>query len=124
MPHGGCAGRYSGRRRDACRRAPISPVASRDGRKTQKRERNKMTTLSAQQSVLSDELLARCAQRAPIYDRENRFFGDDFEELRRAGYLRMPIPQEFGGMGFSLAEVCREQRRLAYHAPATALAVN
>ena len=31
---------------------------------------------------------------------------------------------EFGGAGMTLAEVCREQRRLAYHAPATALAVN
>jgi len=29
-----------------------------------------------------------------------------------------------GGAGMTLAEVCREQRRLAYQAPATALAVN
>ena len=36
----------------------------------------------------------------------------------------MPLPSEFGGAGMTLAEVCREQRRLAYHAPATALAVN
>src|SRR5712691_10960592 len=37
--------------------------------------------------VLSDDILARCAERAPVYDRENRFFGEDFEELRQAGYL-------------------------------------
>jgi alkylation response protein AidB-like acyl-CoA dehydrogenase len=36
----------------------------------------------------------------------------------------MPVPEKFGGPGLSLAEMCREQRRLAYHAPATALAVN
>ena len=36
----------------------------------------------------------------------------------------MPLPSEFGGAGMTLAEVCREQRRLAYYAPATALAVN
>jgi alkylation response protein AidB-like acyl-CoA dehydrogenase len=36
----------------------------------------------------------------------------------------MPIPRELGGLGMSLAEVCREQRRLAYRAPATALATN
>ena len=33
--------------------------------------------------VLSDEILVRCAERAPIYDRENRFFSEDFEELRQ-----------------------------------------
>jgi alkylation response protein AidB-like acyl-CoA dehydrogenase len=83
-----------------------------------------MTTISPTASVLTDELLQRCAQRAPIYDRENRFFTEDFEELRAAGYLKLPIPEQFGGLGMSLTEICREQRRLAYHAPATALAVN
>src|SRR5687768_7870162 len=83
-----------------------------------------MTATSALQSVLSEDLLECCAKRAPIYDRENRFFSEDFEELKQAGYLRMPIPQQFGGLGLSLSEVCREQRRLAYHAPATALAIN
>jgi len=79
--------------------------------------------LSDQRS-LSDEMLARFASRAATYDRENRFFHEDFEELRAAGYLLMPVPREFGGSEMSLAEVCREQRRLAYSAPATALAVN
>src|SRR5882724_6606361 len=74
--------------------------------------------------VLTEEMLARFAARAADYDRENRFFAEDFEELRAAKYLLMPLPQEFGGAGMTLAEVCREQRRLAYHAPATALAVN
>jgi alkylation response protein AidB-like acyl-CoA dehydrogenase len=73
---------------------------------------------------LSEETLARCAARAASYDREGRFFQEDFEELRAAKYLLMPLPTEFGGPGMTLAEVCREQRRLAYHAPATALAVN
>jgi alkylation response protein AidB-like acyl-CoA dehydrogenase len=36
----------------------------------------------------------------------------------------MPVPQELGGPGMTLAEVCREQRRLAYHAAPTALAMN
>jgi alkylation response protein AidB-like acyl-CoA dehydrogenase len=74
--------------------------------------------------VLSEEMLARFASRAAAYDRENRFFDEDFEELRAAKYLLLPLPSEFGGAGMTLAEVCREQRRLAYHAPATALAVN
>ena len=75
-------------------------------------------------SVLSDELLKGCAERARIYDRENSFFTEDFEQLKAAGYLTGPIPAEFGGAGLSLLQCCREQRQLAYHAPATALALN
>jgi alkylation response protein AidB-like acyl-CoA dehydrogenase len=73
---------------------------------------------------LTDEMLARFDERAAVYDRENRFFHEDFEELRASGYLDLPIPAEYGGPGLSLAEVVRLQRRLAYHAPATAIAVN
>lgn len=76
------------------------------------------------QPVMSEALFQRCAERAPRYDHENRFFAEDFEELRIAGYLLMPIPAEFGGWGMTLSEVCREQRRLAYYAPATALGLN
>lgn len=74
--------------------------------------------------LLTPELLARCSERAPGYDRENRFFQEDFDELREAGYLTIAVPEELGGAGLSLAEVCREQRRLAYHAAPTALAIN
>ncbi len=82
------------------------------------------TSVEAPTSVLSEEMLERFGQRAAVYDRENRFFQEDFEELREAGYLVAAVPTEFGGHGLSLAEVCREQRRLAYRAPATALAIN
>ena len=72
-----------------------------------------MTTVTGYHSVLSDEMLERFAGRAAAYDRENRFFFEDFEELRQAGYLLIAVPTEFGGLGMSLAEVCQEQRRLA-----------
>jgi alkylation response protein AidB-like acyl-CoA dehydrogenase len=74
--------------------------------------------------VLTEEMLQRFQQRSAQYDRENRFFTEDFEELCDSGYLTMAVPTELGGRGYTLADVCREQRRLAYHAPATALAVN
>jgi alkylation response protein AidB-like acyl-CoA dehydrogenase len=74
--------------------------------------------------VLTEEMLGRFASRAASYDRDNRFFAEDFEELRAAKYLLLPVPPEFGGAGMTLAELCREQRHLAYHAPATALAIN
>src|SRR4051794_9935921 len=70
--------------------------------------------------VLSDDLLRRCAG----YDRDNRFFHEDFAELKAAGYLTMAVPRELGGRGLNVAQVCWEQERLAYHAPATALGIN
>jgi alkylation response protein AidB-like acyl-CoA dehydrogenase len=75
-------------------------------------------------SVLTNEMLDRFSKRAAGYDRENRFFAEDFEELRDAGYLVQNVPKELGGAGLDLAQVCREQRRLAYHAAPTALALN
>jgi alkylation response protein AidB-like acyl-CoA dehydrogenase len=75
-------------------------------------------------SVLTEDLLERCRERAPGYDRENRFCQEDFNELKAAGYLSIALPREFGGLGMSLAEVARETRRLAMYAPATALCIN
>ncbi|MBG6237899.1 alkylation response protein AidB-like acyl-CoA dehydrogenase [Mycetocola sp. CAN_C7] len=63
---------------------------------------------------LAGELLERIRSRAPGYDRENRFFTEDLDDLRAAGYL---APQ-------SLADAVSNQRLLARHAPATALGVN
>jgi alkylation response protein AidB-like acyl-CoA dehydrogenase len=83
-----------------------------------------MIAVAHPRPILTDELIDRCGQRAAGYDRDNRFFAEDFEELRAAGYLLAAVPEEFGGRGLSLAEVCQEQRRLAYRAPATALATN
>src|SRR5205085_8676904 len=86
-----------------------------------------MTTQTAPRTasnILTDDMLARFGERAPTYDRENRFFDEDFEELRNSGYLTCAVPADLGGGGLSLADVCRAQRRLAYRAPATALAVN
>jgi alkylation response protein AidB-like acyl-CoA dehydrogenase len=85
-----------------------------------------MTTagIATTSSVLTDEMLARFQQRAPVYDRENRFFQEDFDELKASGYLNIALPKEFGGLGLSLAEVAKLQRKLAYHAAPTALAVN
>jgi alkylation response protein AidB-like acyl-CoA dehydrogenase len=80
--------------------------------------------LGRRSPFLPEDLLARCAGRAPDYDREARFFTEDYEELREAGYLTMAVPKELGGAGLSLAEAMLEQRRLGYHAAPTALAMN
>jgi alkylation response protein AidB-like acyl-CoA dehydrogenase len=74
--------------------------------------------------VVSDALLQACRQRAAGYDRDNKFCQEDFDELKAAGYLKMTLPQEFGGLGYTLNQYTREARRLASHAPATALCLN
>ena len=78
----------------------------------------------APESVLTQSLLDRCRERAPLYDRENRFCQEDFDELKAAGYLLMSVPRELGGLGMNLAQVARETRKLATYAPATALCIN
>jgi alkylation response protein AidB-like acyl-CoA dehydrogenase len=75
-------------------------------------------------NLLSDDLLASIRSRAEGYDRDNRFFDDDLEALRDAGYLRAFVPIEFGGWGLGLEDVVALQQRLAGAGPATALAVN
>jgi alkylation response protein AidB-like acyl-CoA dehydrogenase len=74
--------------------------------------------------LLTESQLETFRSRAAAYDRENRFFQEDFNDLRDAGYLRMAIPRELGGLGYTLAEVARETRKVALYAPATALGTN
>ncbi|MBW0252755.1 acyl-CoA dehydrogenase family protein [Cellulomonas sp. PS-H5] len=83
-----------------------------------------MTRTAAPRTLLTDDLLARAAERAPVHDRENTFPHADLDDLREAGYLRAFVPEALGGAGLTLEEVAREQVRLAGAAPATALSVN
>jgi len=75
-------------------------------------------------AILPETMLQRFRDRAPGYDRENRFFQEDFDELRQAGYLAIAVPRELGGRGLSFTECMHEQRRLAYYAHATAVGMN
>ena len=52
--------------------------------------------MQPREHILSDKLLHQFAERAAGYDRANRFFHEDFEDLKRAGYLTMPVPKELG----------------------------
>ena len=80
--------------------------------------------LERPETVLHDEMLARFRDRAATYDRENRFFHEDFDELKAAGYLTLPVPRGMGGPGLTMGRVGRMQRQLAMYAPANAIAVN
>ena len=58
-----------------------------------------ITTAALAGSLLTDEMLAEFDERAPLYDRENRFFTEDFEELRASGYLRAAVPEHLDPYG-------------------------
>jgi alkylation response protein AidB-like acyl-CoA dehydrogenase len=75
-------------------------------------------------ALLPDDLLAVLRERAVVHDRENTFPRQDLADLRERGYLRLLVPRELGGLGASLLQAGRIQRRLAQAAPATALAMN
>jgi alkylation response protein AidB-like acyl-CoA dehydrogenase len=83
-----------------------------------------MTITDRRVRTLPDDLLERARERAAQHDRDNAFFTEDFEELRALGYLAAAVPEEFGGWGLTLRQLATEQRRLARHAPSTALATS
>ncbi|WP_394214476.1 acyl-CoA dehydrogenase family protein [Brachybacterium vulturis] len=76
------------------------------------------------EDLLPESLLKTFRERAAVHDRENTFPGEDLADLRERGYLRLLVPTELGGLGASLLEATRIQRRLAEAAPATALSMN
>lgn len=73
---------------------------------------------------LAAELGARCAEHAARHDRDNTFVAESFELLKAAGYTALAIPEELGGLGASLRQVCYAQAELGRYCGATALAVN
>ena len=79
--------------------------------------------------LLSDGLLARLggtslAGRTVAGDDTAAILGRDIGKLGTVGYLKVALPPEFGGLGCTLRQAACGQRRLARHAPLTALAVS
>ncbi|MBF6600980.1 MAG: acyl-CoA/acyl-ACP dehydrogenase [Dehalococcoidia bacterium] len=64
------------------------------------------------------------ATRADEHDRENSFPFENFDALKQANYTSLPIPEELGGLGGDLLDLCACQERLAQGDASTALAVN
>lgn len=74
-------------------------------------------------TAMADRLAAGFAERAAVHDEEGSFPFDNFAELRKAGYLKLTVPQEYGGDGASLYETLLAQERLGRGDGSTALAV-
>lgn len=73
---------------------------------------------------MAAELGAEFAPRAAEHDRDNTFVAEQFDRMRETGYLRLAVPEELGGFGATMRQVCFAQAELARSCAATALAVN
>lgn len=73
---------------------------------------------------MAAELADTFAGRAAEYDWQGRFPLENYEDLRRSGYLSLTVPRDYGGWGASLLDVVLAQERLARGCASTALAVS
>lgn len=73
---------------------------------------------------LAGQLADTFAERAQRHDRENTFPFANYDDMRESGFLRLTLPEEFGGLGATQAEAIPAIERLAMGDAATALAVN
>jgi alkylation response protein AidB-like acyl-CoA dehydrogenase len=80
-----------------------------------------MTTTTATNSrTLPEETLMSFRERAAHYAAVGSYAVEDLAELRSAGWFAAALPEGLGGLGLNLAELGREQRRMARYSPATA----
>ena len=66
---------------------------------------------------------AVAAAHASAHDRDATFVAEAYEAMREEGYLALAVPEELGGLGATMRQVCYAQAELARHDGATALAV-
>ena len=71
-----------------------------------------------------NELGPKFAERAPQHDKDASFPTQNYNELRDAGFLKLVIPQEFGGLGFTLGEYATICAEIGKYCGATALTFN
>ncbi|MPZ86133.1 MAG: acyl-CoA dehydrogenase [Actinophytocola sp.] len=90
-----------------------------------------MTTIERTKPELADDrfvgLAARigavAAEHAAEHDRDATFVTEAYAAMREHGYLALAVPEELGGLGATIRQVCFAQAELARHDGATALAV-
>lgn len=71
---------------------------------------------------LAAEIGAVAAAHADEHDRDATFVFEAYEAMRERGYLALSVPDELGGLGATMRQVCYAQAELARHDGATALA--
>ncbi|KIL34364.1 acyl-CoA dehydrogenase [Cohnella kolymensis] len=70
----------------------------------------------------AERMAAAFAEKAAKHDIEGSFPFENFELMRKEGYLKLTVPAEFGGDGRSLYEMLLAQERIARGDGSTALA--
>src|SRR5579859_3414921 len=73
--------------------------------------------------ALANDLAARFAERANVYDRTGTFPFENCTDLHESGYLRLALPREYGGENADVFEMALAQEHLAHGDAGTALAV-
>jgi alkylation response protein AidB-like acyl-CoA dehydrogenase len=81
-------------------------------------------TATRPRDLLTDGLLEQFGGTAEQPNGRPGVLAADIARLAGAGYLNVALPPEFGGLGCTLRQAACGQRRLARHAPRTALAVS
>ncbi len=71
---------------------------------------------------LADQLGRDFAARAEVADATDCFVAENYDALKKAGFVEAGVPAELGGGGASVAELSAALRKLAYHCGSTALA--
>ncbi|MDQ0060276.1 acyl-CoA dehydrogenase family protein [Paenibacillus harenae] len=74
-------------------------------------------------ALRAEQLAVQFAKRAAKHDLEGSFPFDNFTDLKQSGYLKLTVPESFGGEEGSVYEMVLSQERLARGDGSTALAV-
>jgi acyl-CoA dehydrogenase len=64
---------------------------------------------------LAAEVGAVAAAHADEHDRDATFVSEAYDTMRANGYLRLAVPEDLGGLGASIRQVCYAQAELARH---------
>jgi acyl-CoA dehydrogenase len=71
---------------------------------------------------LAREIGEVAARHGADHDRDATFVAEAYDAMRERGYLALAVPEDLGGLGASLRQVCYAQAELARHDGATGLA--
>ena len=86
---------------------------------------NKVTeTPSKQWLNLIDQLGDQLAANGIAHDQVDTFVADNYQLLKKQGYLTAMVPKALGGAGVSFSDMCAILVKIAQYCPSTALALS
>ena len=87
--------------------------------------KNKATKVESKKWLdLIDQLGEQLATNGIIHDQRDSFVADNYQLLKKNGYLTAMIPESLGGAGISYNDMCKILIKIALYCPATALALS